>query len=233
MANKVCFSNRIIRKMAEGGRSAQLASPDLPKLMNPKVCDTDPDHLVIFPMSRLVGLIHGSVAKGEVRPPLVRLDAKHGNPMTDVRSLVLLARGSLIRGYQTFSGLRAGDGPTTRWPLAVALALAVASFSQASPGAAMRQSELSAAQQRGLAFAEQRCSACHAVTGNRVSPNPESPPFQDIANRTGVTRSTLRQFLKDSHNYPAAMNFQVEDKQIGDLTDYIMTMHRPGYRPSI
>jgi mono/diheme cytochrome c family protein len=121
----------------------------------------------------------------------------------------------------------------TRWSLAAALALAVAFVSQPSPGAATRQADLSAAQQRGLAFAELRCSACHAVTMNRVSPNPESPPFQDIANRTGVTQSTLRQFLKDSHNYPAAMNFQVEDEQIHDLADYIMTMHKPGYRPSI
>jgi mono/diheme cytochrome c family protein len=121
----------------------------------------------------------------------------------------------------------------TRWSLGAALALAVVSFSQASPGATTRQSELSVAQGRGLVFAQQRCSACHAVTENRVSPNPESPSFQDIANRTGVTGSTLRQFLKDSHNYPAAMNFQVEGQQIDDLADYIMTMHRPGYRPSI
>jgi mono/diheme cytochrome c family protein len=121
----------------------------------------------------------------------------------------------------------------TRWSLAAALALAVAFFSQPSIGAATRQSDLSPAQRRGLAFAEQRCSACHAVTEYRLSPNPESPPFQDIANRTGVTGSTLRQFLKDSHNYPAAMNFQVEGAQINDLADYIMTMRRPDYRPSI
>ena len=84
---------------------------------------------------------------------------------------------------------------------------------------------------RGLAFAEQRCSACHAVTKNGSSPNPESPPFEDIANRPGVTGETLEQFLRDSHNYPEAMNFKVEAAQIRDLASYIVTMKKAGYRP--
>lgn len=92
---------------------------------------------------------------------------------------------------------------------------------------------LSAAEARGLAFAKQRCSACHAVGVNGTSPNPESPPFQDIANRPGVTTASLRQFLSDSHNYPDAMNFRVEDSDIMDLAEYILTMKQAGYRPQI
>jgi mono/diheme cytochrome c family protein len=121
----------------------------------------------------------------------------------------------------------------TRWAFVAALPLAAVIFSQTSPGAAEPRGGLSATEQRGLAFAQQHCSACHAVTENRMSPNPESPSFQDIANRTGVTRSTLRQFLRDSHNYPAAMNFQVDVEQIDDLTDYVMTMKKPDYRPAM
>jgi hypothetical protein len=46
-----------------------------------------------------------------------------------------------------------------------------------------------------------------------------------------VTRATLRAFLRDSHNYPAAMNFRVEQARIRDLADYVLSMQKPGYRP--
>ena len=92
---------------------------------------------------------------------------------------------------------------------------------------------LSASEMRGLAFAHEHCAACHAVEANGTSPNPESPPFADIANRPGVTRETLAQFLRDSHNYPEAMNFRVEAERIRDLADYMLTLRQPGYQPSI
>lgn len=90
---------------------------------------------------------------------------------------------------------------------------------------------LTPAESRGLAFAEHRCAACHAVVKNRTSPNPEAPSFQDIANRTAVSRQTLRQFLRDSHNYPAVMNFRIEDGEIEDLSEYVVTLQRPDYGP--
>jgi mono/diheme cytochrome c family protein len=89
----------------------------------------------------------------------------------------------------------------------------------------------SVAARRGLAFAEQRCSACHAVTSNASSPNPEAPPFEDVANRPEVTPASLRQFLRDSHNYPAAMNFAVGAAEVSDLADYMATLRKPGYQP--
>jgi mono/diheme cytochrome c family protein len=119
----------------------------------------------------------------------------------------------------------------TRTLFIAALTFAALAFSQASSRAADHGAELTAAEKRGLAFAEQRCSACHAVTENSISPNPESPTFQEIANRDGVTPATLRQFLHDSHNYPSAMNFRVEAEQISDLADYIVTMRKADYRP--
>lgn len=84
---------------------------------------------------------------------------------------------------------------------------------------------------KGLSFAKERCAACHGVTANSSSPNPESPPFEEIANRPGLTSLTLRQFLRDSHNYPEAMNFAVERERIRDLADYIVTLKKPGYKP--
>jgi mono/diheme cytochrome c family protein len=147
--------------------------------------------------------------------------------MAYIRPRVTQDRGAEIKRFA------AGAGPMKRWPFTAALALATVAFSQSSPSATQRQSGLTAAEQRGLAFAEQHCSGCHAVTENGVSPNPESPSFQDVANRAGVTPSTLRQFLRDSHNYPSAMNFQIEAEQISDLADYIVTMQKPNYRPSL
>lgn len=86
---------------------------------------------------------------------------------------------------------------------------------------------------RGLAFAQTRCSGCHAVTANETSPNPESPPFEAIANMRELTAATLRQFLSDSHNYPAAMNFTVARARIRDLSDYVLTLRRADYKPEI
>ena len=86
---------------------------------------------------------------------------------------------------------------------------------------------------KGLAFAQDRCAACHGVTANAGSPNPESPSFEDIANQPGLTRTTLRRFLADSHNYPEAMQFKVERTEISNLADYMLTLRKPGYKPAI
>jgi mono/diheme cytochrome c family protein len=106
--------------------------------------------------------------------------------------------------------------------VAVLVSLAVAPALHAAP---------SRSAQRGLAFAEARCAACHAIRADRTSPDPEAPSFETIANRPGVTRSTLRRFLRDSHNFPDAMSFRVDARRIGELADHIATLRRPGYRP--
>ena len=117
--------------------------------------------------------------------------------------------------------------------LAIAISPALSSPGGASvaSAAAQQPAKQSDGAARGLAFASQRCSSCHAVQENRTSPNPESPSFQDIANRPGVTPETMRQFLRSSHNFPAAMNFRIQDSQIRDLADYILTLKKAGYRP--
>ncbi len=109
--------------------------------------------------------------------------------------------------------------------LSAAIALTVCAIA-AQPLAAASSSA-----RRGLAFSEQRCAACHAVRANGSSANPESPSFEDIANRHGVTQTTLRTFLRDSHNYPAVMNFRVNAGRIRDLAAYIVTLRKPDYRP--
>ena len=118
---------------------------------------------------------------------------------------------------------------------ALTITLALPAAVDAGPRPARSKAAAAAAVRikRGLAFAEQRCAACHGVTRNSSSPNPESPTFEDIANRSGLTSTTLRQFLRDSHNYPEAMDFKVERERIRDLADYIVTLRRADYKPTI
>ena len=124
----------------------------------------------------------------------------------------------------------------SKFAASAALILTAALFvspGEAAPkrGAAARAEAARVA--KGLAFAQERCAACHGVTANAGSPNPESPSFEDIANQSGLTRTTLRRFLTDSHNYPEAMQFKVERIEISNLADYMLTLRKPGYKPAI
>lgn len=109
----------------------------------------------------------------------------------------------------------------------IAMLAAAATASACAAGSGTRQPSA----QRGLAFAQAHCAACHAVTANGISPNPESPPFEDVANMDGLTSATFSQFLIDSHNFPAAMNFTVQPAQARDLAAYMLTLRKPGHQP--
>jgi mono/diheme cytochrome c family protein len=91
----------------------------------------------------------------------------------------------------------------------------------------------SAQSARGLALAEARCASCHAVTAGDLSANPEAPAFAAIANQRELSRGTLRAFLRDSHNFPAAMNFTLRPADVDDLAAYMVTLQRADYHPPI
>ena len=110
-------------------------------------------------------------------------------------------------------------------------ALAAGSAALSHPGSV--QDRRSAEVQRGRILAEARCAACHAITPDASSPNPESPGFEDIANRRGLTAATLRQYLRDAHNYPEAMQFRLEKNQVRDLAAYLVTLKQAAYKPAI
>lgn len=118
-----------------------------------------------------------------------------------------------------------------RFPLFALATLAAATVAISQP--ATVQDRRLAEIERGRVLAETRCAACHAVTPNGTSPNPESPAFDDIANRKGLTSATLRQYLRDAHNYPDAMQFRIDRAQVRDLSAYIVTLKRSGYKPAI
>lgn len=92
---------------------------------------------------------------------------------------------------------------------------------------------LSAKAQRGQAVAQARCAACHAIGPSDKAANADSPRFEAVANMPGLTEQSLRQFLRDSHNYPAAMNFSVESDQVDELAAYVITLRRADYKPEI
>jgi len=90
-----------------------------------------------------------------------------------------------------------------------------------------------AAAKRGFRMAQDHCAACHGITANASSPNPEAPPWDAVVNKPGLTRATLAQFLRDSHNYPDAMNFRIDPARINDLAAYMITLQRPNFHPPI
>lgn len=86
---------------------------------------------------------------------------------------------------------------------------------------------------RGEKFARNRCADCHAVGANGDSPRREAPTFERIANTPGLTRETLGQWLRDAHNYPDAMYFEIPEEGIDDLVAYMLTLQRDDYEPPI
>lgn len=114
-----------------------------------------------------------------------------------------------------------------------AVVLPSAQSAAARSGHAVRTPILSVQAKRGLAFAKTRCAGCHGLTKDAGSPNPEAPPFEAVANQDGLTRSTLSEFLRNSHNFPAAMNFAIAPREGDALAAYMLTLKRPDYRPGI
>lgn len=86
---------------------------------------------------------------------------------------------------------------------------------------------------RGHAMAMESCGACHAVDRSASSsPNPDAPPFAAIVNKEGLTAKTLSVWLRDAHNYPDEMQFELQPDKADDLVTYMLTLKDPDYRPA-
>ncbi|WP_230281118.1 cytochrome c [Croceicoccus sp. Ery15] len=83
----------------------------------------------------------------------------------------------------------------------------------------------------GHEFAVTRCASCHAVELTGLSPNPQSPRFEAVVNRPGVTQETLVPWLDNSHNFPQDMNFEIAPEDIDHLAAYMMTLQHADFRP--
>ncbi len=96
-----------------------------------------------------------------------------------------------------------------------------------TPPAAQQDAER---QTSTLAFAQGACGDCHAVEADWLSPNPKAPAFANIANRTGITAQALSYWLRNSHNFPEEMDFDLDGPRVDALTAYILTLRDPDYK---
>ena len=92
---------------------------------------------------------------------------------------------------------------------------------------------LSGPAKAGHDLSEVLCSGCHAIRIGEISPNPNSPTFEMIANAKGLTLDTLSEFLRNSHNFPENMNFEVAEEDGDMLAAYIVTLRSESYSPPI
>ena len=81
------------------------------------------------------------------------------------------------------------------------------------------------------ALAQAACAGCHSIEPYGLSPNADAPEWPAIANTRGLTRETLTTWMIDAHNYPADMDFYLEDDEVEQLVDYMLTLRRADYRP--
>lgn len=80
-------------------------------------------------------------------------------------------------------------------------------------------------------FVQAACGGCHAVERPFLSPNPQAPSFEAVANRPGVTKATIRAWLVNAHNYPEQMDFDLERDHVEEVTDYMIALRRDDYVP--
>jgi mono/diheme cytochrome c family protein len=76
--------------------------------------------------------------------------------------------------------------------------------------------------QRGLVFASQACSSCHAVRAKEVSPVHDAPSFKSIADTDGMSESAIGVFLRTSH--PTMPNLILTQDEIRDVAAYIVSL---------
>ncbi len=80
-------------------------------------------------------------------------------------------------------------------------------------------------------FVEAACGGCHAVEPPFLSPNPNAPSFESVANRPGVTKATIRAWLINAHNYPEQMDFDLTRDRVEEVSTYMITLRRRDYVP--
>ncbi len=78
-------------------------------------------------------------------------------------------------------------------------------------------------------FVQAACADCHGVERNMISPNPAAPAFSEIANREAVDRETLIIFLRDAHNYPEQMDFDLDEDQVKQIAEYLIMLQTVSY----
>ncbi len=77
--------------------------------------------------------------------------------------------------------------------------------------------------QQGLAYARQNCAECHAVdAGDQLSPNPDAPSFEDVANTPGMNARALVVWFQSPH--PTMPNFIIPAQDTDNIVSYITSL---------
>jgi len=82
---------------------------------------------------------------------------------------------------------------------------------------------------RGENIAQHNCAACHAVALDKGHSTKPGPDFADIANRPGVSATSLRHFITTTHwdvdKVPMSMpNPMLSHDDIRAVTSYILSL---------
>lgn len=92
------------------------------------------------------------------------------------------------------------------------------------------QRSISDVDHQRLAFVQAACGGCHAVEPPHLSPNPLAPRWVDIANRPELDEQSIAAWLRDAHNYPEEMDFDLDPDQAEMIADYMLSLRSPDYR---
>ncbi len=101
------------------------------------------------------------------------------------------------------------------------IVLATATLLGGSAGAAAQDADIAA----GQAYAKDVCAACHAVLPNEeISPLPQAPTFQSVANLPGMTEMALTVWLQTSH--PTMPNIVLKPDDLRNVVAYIASLKK-------
>jgi mono/diheme cytochrome c family protein len=77
----------------------------------------------------------------------------------------------------------------------------------------------------GAAYAQEVCAACHAVLPNEeLSPLPQAPTFQSVADTPGMTELALTVWLQSSH--PTMPNIILKQDDLRNVVAYIRSLEK-------
>jgi mono/diheme cytochrome c family protein len=78
----------------------------------------------------------------------------------------------------------------------------------------------------GNEYAERVCAECHDVeAGGEISPNPDAPSFQSVADTEGMSPRALAVWLQTSH--PTMPNLIIKPDDMDNVIAYIMSLRTP------
>ena len=76
----------------------------------------------------------------------------------------------------------------------------------------------------GYRLADARCAVCHVIVADGPGSWTDAPPFTSIANRPGITRAWLAEFVQKPHMH--MLTDYYTPAQANDIADYILSLRR-------